>query len=79
MTNEEITELILSELKHAEKTHSWEGNTMERNALILAEEAGEVFRAVLQYLEEGGDVNEIRLELIQCAAMCYRFLKNLPE
>lgn len=52
--------LVIAELKRAEAKYSWEGNSLERNALILSEEAGEVSRAVLRYLEEGAPVSEIR-------------------
>ena len=70
---------VLSELHRAEALHSWEGNSIIKNALILSEEAGEVSKAVLQYDEEGGSIEAVKLELVQCAAMCFRMLKNLPE
>lgn len=71
--------LVMDELARAEAKHSWEGNTIVKNALILSEEAGEVSRAVLQYDEEGGSIEAVKLELVQTAAMCFRMLKNLPE
>ena len=70
---------ILAELKRAEAKHSWENNNIERNALILSEEAGEVSRAVLRHVEEGKPISEVREELIQTGAMVLRFLKNLPK
>lgn len=76
--NKTIHTLVVKELRSAEYKHSWEGNSIVKNALILAEEAGEVARAVLQYDEEGGSIEAVRNELIQTAAMCYRMLKNLP-
>lgn len=84
-TNEEVNleykicSDILAELARAEAKHSWEGNSIVKNALILSEEAGEVSRAVLQYDEEGGSIEAVKLELCQTAAMCFRMLKNLPE
>lgn len=72
-------DLVLAELSRAEALHSWEGNSIIKNALILSEEAGEVSKAVLQYEDEGGSIEAVKLELIQTCAMCFRMLKNLPE
>lgn len=71
--------LVKAELSRAESLHSWEGNNIIKNALILSEEAGEVSRAVLRYADEGASIKEVEEELIQCAAMCFRMLKNLPN
>lgn len=71
--------LVKAELTRAESLHSWEGNSIIKNALILSEEAGEVSRAVLRYADEGASIKEVEEELIQCAAMCFRMLKNLPN
>lgn len=79
LNNKAISELVEVELIRAENLHSWEGNSIIKMALILAEEAGEVSRAVLQYDEEGGSIEAVKEELIQTCAMCYRMLKNLPE
>ena len=72
-------DLVKAELARAESLHSWEGNSIFKNALILSEEAGEVSRAVLRYSDEGASIEDVKEELIQCAAMRFRMLKNLPE
>lgn len=74
VTNEIELELFTAEIKH-----TWEDKPLANQALIMLEEAGEVARAVNLYQEEGGSVEDIRTELIQTAAMCYRMLKNLPK
>lgn len=73
-----LTDLVMTELSNAEYKHSWESKPIVKQALILSEEAGEVSRAVNQYDDEGGSIEDVRSELIQTAAMCYRMLKNLP-
>lgn len=72
-----IINLIKDELYRAERNHSWEGYGVIKMALVLAEESGEVCRAVMQFEDEGGTLEAIEEELIQTAAMCFRMLKNL--
>ena len=40
--------------------------------LALAEEAGEVTKAVLDNFDNKCDIYEVRKEIIQCVAMCIR-------
>ena len=44
---------------------------------VMNEEAGEAVRAGLIYYYEGGEMDEIEVELLQTAAMCIRVLKNM--
>lgn len=47
-------------------------------AAVVAEESGELVRASLQYVYEGGDVEAIRTEALHTAATCVRLLAWLP-
>lgn len=60
-----------------EKHPDWPDNIFEQLA-ILQEEAGEITKAVLQYMRESGSLESIVSEVHQTAAMCIRFLENLP-
>lgn len=75
----EVVISVMAELARAEGLYSWKGNSIVKNALILSEEAGEVSRAVLQYVDENGSLDAVKSELHQTAAMCFRMLKNLPQ
>ena len=47
---------------------------------ILTEEAGEVSQAVNDYYENNNtDVNDIKEELLQTAAMCFRMYNSLNK
>lgn len=75
---DKIINEILAELAAAEAKHSWVGNSLETNTLIMSEEAGEVVRAVVRHKLEGHSIEDVRSELIQTGAMVLRMLKNLP-
>lgn len=79
MIETEIFLRAVDELRSAEAKHDWTGNNIHKNALILAEEAGEVSRAVLRYTEEGASIEEIEIEIIQTIAMCMRLYKSLKD
>lgn len=69
---------IDSELNRAKKKWpNWPENIFEQLA-VMQEEAGEVTMAVLHYVHEGGNIEDVKSELIQTAAMCMRMLENLP-
>lgn len=76
--NEEvIINQIMRELGRAEiKFPQWPEDIIHADA-IINEEKGELTRAVIQYSYEIGDLEEIRKEAIQTAAMCIRFLKRI--
>lgn len=64
-------------LRAIEKHPNYPKNKYEQLA-ILQEEVGEVTKAVLQLEQEGkGNIDDIKAELIQSAAMCIRMLINL--
>ena len=70
---------ILDELKRAEYIHpKWPTDPVHA-AAILAEEAGEVVKAVNDVAMDHKHDSNYKTEAIQCAAMCIRFLKNLDK
>lgn len=76
-TLNELTEEIVDELFKAEKKHPhWPTDILHQIA-IVNEESGEATRAALHFHYEGGPKEELRKELIQTAAMCYRMLQNI--
>lgn len=77
LTENNYWNAIIRELMRAEAKHPvWSKDNVYR-AGILAEESGEVMRAAVQYEMEEGDIESIRAELIQTAAVCVRFLKAI--
>lgn len=79
MKESEIIAEIFCEVERAEKKHpEWPTDLVYMDQ-IINEEKGEATRAVLQHVMEGGELCEVRKELIETAAMCVRMLKNLPE
>lgn len=77
MTKKEIVNLILIELQNAEVKHPEWNYDINKMALIMLEEAGEVAKAILKYQDEKGSFYDIKNELIQTAAMCIRILNNI--
>lgn len=68
---------IYEELSRARSKHpDWPTDPVHA-VTVLAEEAGELQRAVLQAYYEGGSIDEVRKEAIQTGAMVLRFLENL--
>ena len=79
MKIESALSLILSELARAEKLHpAWPNNLIHASA-ILAEESGEVTKAVLDHNEHKGSKAHIITEAVHTAAMALRFLKNIND
>lgn len=76
MTTEHVIKEVTKELERAQaKFTAWPTDVIHA-ASIVNEESGELIRAALQYHYENGDIEELRKEAIQTAAMCVRFLKN---
>jgi hypothetical protein len=72
----EIVKEILREVLRAEKLHpKWPSDPVHA-AAILAEESGEVVKAVNDVVTKDAYSHIAYAEAIQCAAMCVRFLKN---
>lgn len=74
-----IISAILAELHRAEQLHpDWPTDLIHQIA-IMSEEAGEVIKAGNDVTFSEGDIDDVRAELIQTAAMCIRVYKNLPK
>lgn len=75
----EIVKEILREVLRAEKLHpKWPSDPVHAGA-VLAEEAGEVVKAINNVVTKHNGESDYATEAIQCAAMCVRFLKNLDR
>ncbi len=61
---------------HAETKHPIFPDDIKHQALILAEESGEVMQAVLNHTDHGKDYDLIEDELYQTIAVCIRMLKE---
>ena len=69
---------ILEELDRAKKLHPNFPTGIVRQVSIMAEEAGEAIREANRIEDDkNGDLNALKTELIQTAAMCVRCLENL--
>ncbi len=72
----EIIDGILKALRHAEAKHPDFPEDIKHQALIMAEESGEVVQAVLNYTDHNCDKRLIEEELYQTVAVCIRMLKH---
>ncbi|CAL2092093.1 conserved hypothetical protein [Tenacibaculum sp. 190524A05c] len=79
MTEFEIIQKIKEELLKAEQKHPFWPDDILHQIAIVNEESGEATRAALQFQYEEGELDEVKNELIQTAAMCIRMLKNLEN
>lgn len=69
---------IQNELERAKELHPDFPESIVRMVAIMAEEAGEAIREANRIEDDGnGDVEALRIELIQTAAMCVRCLEGL--
>ncbi|RPE05520.1 hypothetical protein EGT74_24355 [Chitinophaga lutea] len=80
-----ITDILLELRAAKRKQPTWPDHIVARAAMV-AEEAGELLRASLQYkyepllfLDNEGMRAEMRKEAIQTAAMCLRFIEALDK
>lgn len=81
MTDAEVEWIIriFDEYEQAKIKHpNWPKDGIHR-AAIVAEEAGELIKACLQYEYETGNIMEIRDEAVQTGAMAFRFLTQLTS
>lgn len=77
MTQKQIIDVIVKEIKRAEKKHpNWPKDKIYASA-IVCEESGELIRAAVQYEMDNGREYEVFKEAIHTAATCIRLLKNL--
>ncbi len=79
MTRENAIELLLAELDRAQRLHpKWPDDEVHA-AAIVAEEAGELIKATLNYYYHNGGRDDMRTEAIHTGAMALRFLINMEE
>jgi hypothetical protein len=72
-------QLIKTELARAKaKWPGWPTDTIHCVAIMI-EEAGESMQAALNYVYENGSLDDLKKEVAQTGAMCYRILENLPD
>lgn len=70
---------ILEELERAETKHpAWPSDPIHA-AAVVQEECGEMVKAAVQYVYEGGEEKALLVEAIQTGAMAIRFLKNFDS
>jgi hypothetical protein len=75
LTDDIAHELAKSYVKHGDMPEN-----MFEQIVIISEEVGEANKAVLHLHYEDGSIEDVRHELIQTAAMCYKMLlKNFPH
>ena len=82
MRQTEVVTLVLKELQRSETVHPYWPRDMIHAAAILAEEAGETIQAAINYengLQTKVELNLIRTEAIQTAAMALRLLKEIDS
>lgn len=72
-----IIEEINNELQRAGNKFPYWPDDIIHAAAIVNEESGELIRAAIQFTYEDGEIEEVKKEAIQTAAMCIRFLNNL--
>ena len=71
-----LQEILAEHKKACEKHPEWPSDILHQIA-IVNEESGEATRASLQFVYEDGNIEEVKKELIQTAAMCLRMLTGL--
>lgn len=75
-----ILNKIKNELERAKELHPDFPESIVGMVAIMAEEAGEAIREANRIEDDGtGDVEALRTELIQTAAMCVRCLERLER
>ena len=79
MTAYAAVDAMLQELERAKAKHPVWPTDIVHQVAIMVEEAGEALRAVLNSAYEGGNIEEVRREVIQTGAMAIRVLMNLEK
>lgn len=79
MTAYAAVDAMLKELERAKAKHPHWPTDIVHQVAIMVEEAGEALRAVLNSAYEGGNIEEVRREVIQTGAMAIRVLINLEK
>ncbi len=78
MTEENAIQLVLKSLEEARAKHpSTDTYGLVDQGAVVAEEAGELIQACLNYMYEDGSISSIRKEACHTAATAIRLLMNL--
>lgn len=77
MTNHQVLDLVMQELRRAEEKHPGWPDDPIHGAAIVGEEAGELIQAALDHIYDGKRPWSMAVEAAQVAAMGIRFLLNL--
>jgi len=79
MKFKDAIELVYSELEKAKKKHEWPIDIVHA-AAVVGEEAGELLQAALdQIYDAGNNIENMRIEAAQTAAVAIRFLLHLEK
>lgn len=70
---------IDSELRRAKEKHPNFPTDIFQQLAIMQEEAGEVTKAINDFVLGADTIEHVREEITQTAAMCVRMLENLPK
>jgi len=79
MTLEEIKCEVIEEIHRAQEKFPWWPKDVVHAAAIVAEEAGELQKAALQFYYQNGGRGAIRKEALQTASMVYRLLFHIEQ
>lgn len=77
MKNDEVINLVFSELEKAEQKHPGWPDDKIHAAAIVAEEAGELVQASIDHVYKENNIEKMKHEAAQTAAMGIRFLLNI--
>lgn len=79
MKYNEATDLMFIELEKAIEKHKWPTDIIHA-AAVVGEESGELTQAANDHIYESGDnIEAMKLEAAQTAAVAIRFLMNLEK
>lgn len=79
MTNTEILNVVVAELIQAKNKWPVFYKDIIHAVAVMNEEAGESIQAALDYTYDNGSMENVKKEVIQTAAMCFRILENLDD
>ncbi len=74
-----FSNLIWEELQRAQKKFPMWPKDYIHGAAVVGEEAGEILKAALQLIYEGGSVPDVIKETTHTAAMCLRYWITLSD
>ncbi len=77
MNSDNVIDLIMTELKAAQKKHPGWPDDVIHQAAIMGEEAGESIQAAIDVYYAQGSLEKLKKEVAQTGAMAIRILMNL--